>query len=104
MLYATNSGEMPPLSPKFANNIGNLNYWLTLVAELMKRIPQVPTKTPPKHEKLVDMAARCNLEVYCGVYDPVLLEEWAMGMEKIFTVVGVLEEKKVNIRTYYLSC
>jgi len=41
--------------------------------------------------------------VYDGNYDPVVLEEWARGMEKIFTVVQVREEKKVNIRMYYLT-
>ena len=29
--------------------------------------------------------------------------EWIRGTEKIFTVVEVLEEKKVNIRMYYLT-
>ena len=38
-----NFGEMPPTPPEFANNIGDANYWPTLVAELMKRISQVPT-------------------------------------------------------------
>jgi len=30
------------------------------------------------------------------------MEEWIRGMEKIFTVVEVPEEKKVNVGTYYL--
>jgi len=51
---------MPPIPPELANNIGNPNYWPTLVAELMKRIPQVPTETPTKDDKLTDMVARCN--------------------------------------------
>ena len=38
-----------------------------------------------------------------GNYDPVVLEEWVRKIEKIFTVVEVLEEKKVNIGTYYLT-
>ena len=45
---------MPPILPEFANNIGDLNYWLTLVAELMKQILQVPTETPIKDDKLAD--------------------------------------------------
>ena len=31
------------------------------------------------------------------------LEEWIQGIEEIFTVVEVLEDKKVNIRTFYLT-
>ena len=31
------------------------------------------------------------------------LEEWIRGMEKIFTVVEVTNEKKVNVGTFYLT-
>jgi len=31
------------------------------------------------------------------------LDEWVRGMEKIFKVVKVPKEKKVNIGTYYLT-
>lgn len=92
-----NLAQMPPIPLEFANNIRDLNYWPTLVAELMKQISQVPTETPPKDDKLADRVARYNPKVYDRNYDPVVLEEWVGGMEKIFTVVKVLEEKKVNI-------
>jgi len=41
--------------------------------------------------------------VYDGNYEPVVLEEWVRGIEKIFIVVEVPEEKKVNIGMYYLN-
>jgi len=41
--------------------------------------------------------------VYDETYDPVVLEEWVRPMEKMFTMVEVPEEKKVNIGTYYLT-
>jgi len=93
---------MPPIPPEFASNIEDPNYWSTLVAKLMKRIPQVSTETPLKDDKLVDMVAQRNPKVYNENYDPVVLEEWVRRMEKIFIVVEVPKEKKVNIRTYYL--
>ena len=55
----------------------------------MKRIPQVPAETPPKENKLVERVARRNPKVYDGSYDPVVLEEWIRGMEKIVTMVEV---------------
>ena len=94
---------MPPIPSELANNIGDPNYWPALVAELMKRIPQVPTEAPPKEDKLADRVARRNPKVYDGSYDPVVLEEWTREMEKIFTVVEVPEGKKVNIGTCYLT-
>jgi len=30
-------------------------------------------------------------------------EEWIRGMEKIFTIVEVPRDKKVNIETFYLT-
>ena len=99
----SNLGEMPPIRSKLANNVGDPNYQPTLVAELMKRIPQVPNETPSKDDKLADRIARCNSKVYDGNYDLVELEEWLRGMEKIFTMVEVPEERKVNIRTYCLN-
>jgi len=98
-----NFGQIPLIPSELANNIGDSNYWPALVVELMKRIPQVPTETSPKEDKLADRVARQNPKVYDGSYDPVVLEEWIKGMEKIFTVVEVLEEKKVDIGTYYLT-
>jgi len=87
---------MPPIASKLANNIADLNYSPALVAELMKRIPQVPTETPPKDNKLV---ARRNPKVYHRNYDPIVLEEWVRAIQKLFVVVEVPEEKKVNIGT-----
>ena len=98
-----NFGQMPPIPSKLANNIGEPNYWPALVVELMKRIPQVPTKTPPKEDKLANRVARRNPKVYDGTYDPVVLKQWLRGMEKIFRVVEVPEEKKVNIGMCYLT-
>jgi len=40
-----NFSQMPLIPSELANNIGDLNYWLALVAELMKRIPQYLLKS-----------------------------------------------------------
>jgi len=98
-----NFGQMPPIPSKLTNNIGDPNYWPALVAELMKWIPQVPTETPPKKDNLADRVAQRKPKVYNGSYDPVVLDKWIRGMEKIFTMVEVPEKKKVNIGTYYLT-
>ena len=51
---------------------------------------------------MADKVAWRNPKVDDRSYDPVVLEEWIRGMENVFTVVEVPEEKKMNIRTYYL--
>jgi len=75
----------------------------------MKRIPiappapPVPPENPPKSDKLADKVACRNSKVYDGNLDPVQLEDSIRGIEKIFAMVEVPEEKKVNIRTFYLA-
>ena len=58
---------------------------------------------PPKEDKLVDRVARCNPKTYGGSYDPVELEEWIRGMEKIFVTIEVPDEKSITIETFYLT-
>jgi len=67
--------DKPPLPSELASNLGNSSYWPFLVAELMKRIPQVPAETPPIEDKLANRVARRNPKMYDGSYDPVVLEE-----------------------------
>ena len=66
---------MPSIPVEFANNIRDPNFWPALVAELMKRIPQLPAETPPKDDKLANRVAWCNPKVYDGNYYTVVLEE-----------------------------
>jgi len=69
----------------------------------MKWIPPTPIGILAKDDKLADKVAWLNPKVYDGQYDLVELEEWMRGMEKIFTIVEVLEDTKVNIRMFYLA-
>ena len=91
-----------------SSSVEDPSYWKNLVIELMKRIPHVssappvPPENPPKSEKLVDRVAQHNPQVYDGNFDPVELEDWIRKMEKIFAMVEVPEEKKVNTGTFYL--
>jgi len=41
--------------------------------------------------------------VYEGKGDPMILEEWIRQMKKIFDVVEVPDNKRINIGTFYLS-
>jgi len=55
-----------------------------------------------KEDKLIDRVARRNPKTYDGSYDPMQLEESIIGVEKIFVLIEVPEEKSVNIGTFYL--
>ena len=57
----------------------------------------------PKEDKIIDMIARCNPKTYGGSYNLVELEKQIRGIEKIFAIIEVPQEKKVNIWTFNLS-
>ena len=57
----------------------------------------------PKEDKITDMIARCNPKTYGGSYNLVKLEKQIRGIEKIFAIIEVPQEKKVNIWTFNLS-
>ena len=68
-------------------------YRQILIVKLRQRIPPLSPINTPKEDKLADTVARHNPKTYGGSYNPVGLEEWIRGMEKIFAVIEVLEEK-----------
>ena len=79
------------------------NYWQNLVIELMKRIPPIPPESTSKPDDVADRVAKHNLRTYDAKYDPVELEEWIRGIEKIFALIEVPENKMMNIGTFYLT-
>ena len=79
----------PTVAIEVSSSVEDPNYWKNLVTELMKRIPAAPLGSqvlpehPPRADKLADRVARRNPKVYDGSLDPVELEDWIRGMEKI---------------------
>jgi len=69
----------------------------------MKQIPPIPPEGSSKPDDLAYRVAKRNRRTCEGKYDPVELEEWIRGMKNIFTVVEVPENKKVNVRIFYLA-
>ena len=69
----------------------------------MKRIPPIPPKSPSTPNDVADRVAKRNPRTCDGKYDLVLLEEWIRGMKRIFAIVEVPEDKKMDIRTFYLT-
>ena len=63
----------------------------------------IPSETIPKPDELSNRVARFNPKICDGKFHHVEREEWIRGIEKIFTVIEVPEEEKVNIWTFYLA-
>ena len=84
-------------------NPDNRNYWKTFVSKFMKWIPSVSLINHSKEDKIANWVARRNRKTYDGKFDPMELEEWIKDREKIFIVLKVPKEKKVNIGSFYLT-
>ena len=68
----------------------------------MQRIPTAAPVNPPKEDKLAYRVVRSNRRTYGWGNEPVELQEWIRCMEKMFTVIEVPKEKRVDIATFYL--
>ena len=55
-----------------------------------------------QENKYFDRVAKRNPKTYGGKKGLVLVEEWVRQMEKIFDVVGVPDNRRVNIGAFYL--
>ena len=62
----------------------------------------MPPIYPPMEDNLVDNLASCNPKTYCRSYNLMELEEWIREIKRIFVVLEVPQEKRVNIAMFSL--
>jgi len=60
-------------------NLNKSNYWQTLVSELIKCIPTVPTENPHKGDKTAYVVSHHNRKTYAEKYGLVELEKGLEG-------------------------
>ena len=95
-------------APRDSANIRNLvdgldpEIMAKIMTEITKKLKEVEPEKPGSEVKFFDRVAKRNPKVYEGKEDPMILEEWIRQMEKIFDVVEVPDNKRINIRTFYL--
>ena len=74
-----------------------------IVAEVTKTLKGSGSGKDEQENKFFDKVVKRNPRTYGGREDPVLLEEWIRQMEKIFDVVEVPENRRINIGAFYLT-
>ena len=73
------------------------------VIEITKRLKEVEPKKLGSETKFFDRVAKRNPKVYEGKEDLMILKEWIRQLEKIFDIVEVPDNKRINIGAFYLS-
>ena len=95
-------------APRDSTNIKNLvdgldpELMAKIMTEITKRLKQVEPEKSRSEAKFFDQVAKRNPNVYEGKEDPMILEEWIRQMKKIFDVVEVPDNKRINIGTFYV--
>ena len=69
----------------------------------MNGVCPISLEASSKPNKLANKVTRLYPKVWDGKYDSIKLLEWVRRIEKIFEVVEVPEEKKINIRIFKLA-
>ncbi|XP_019177749.1 PREDICTED: uncharacterized protein LOC109172925 [Ipomoea nil] len=75
----------------------------TLSEALLHNNHPVPPPQPTGHRDIARLVSGHRPPTSAGEEDPVVLEEWVRTFDKIFSVVGCLEERRVELATFYFS-
>jgi len=70
---------------------------------ITKRLKEAKPERTGGETKFSDRVTKRNPKVYEGKEDPMILGEWIRQIQKIFDVVEVTNNKRINIWTFYLS-
>ncbi|XP_019166943.1 PREDICTED: uncharacterized protein LOC109162713 [Ipomoea nil] len=73
----------------------------TLSEALLQNNHSVPPPQPAGHRDIGSLVSGHRPPTFAGEEDPVILEEWIRTFDKIFSVVGSLEERRVELATFY---
>ncbi|XP_019181777.1 PREDICTED: uncharacterized protein LOC109176831 [Ipomoea nil] len=73
----------------------------TLSEALLNSNHVVPPPPPAGHRDIGRLVSRHRPPTFAGEEDPVVLEEWLRVFDKIFTVVGCPEERRVELAAFY---
>ncbi|XP_019158459.1 PREDICTED: uncharacterized protein LOC109155198 [Ipomoea nil] len=93
-----------PTNEQLAQNLQQLTQTMQTLSEaLLHNNHPVPPPQPAGHRDIGRLVSSHRPLTFAGEEDPVVLEEWVRTFEKIFSVVGCPEERRVELATFYFS-
>ncbi|XP_019190623.1 PREDICTED: uncharacterized protein LOC109185060 [Ipomoea nil] len=75
----------------------------TLSEVLLNNNHLVPPPQPAGHRDMGRLVSGHRPPTFAGEEDPIVLEEWMRTFDKIFSVIGCPEERRVELATFYFS-
>ncbi|XP_019185260.1 PREDICTED: uncharacterized protein LOC109180203 [Ipomoea nil] len=74
-----------------------------MLSEALLHNDNPPLPPPAGNRDMGRLVSGHRPPVFAGEEDPVLLEEWIRSLDKIFAVVGFLEDRCVELASFYFS-
>ncbi|XP_019173255.1 PREDICTED: uncharacterized protein LOC109168731 [Ipomoea nil] len=92
-----------PTNEQLAQNLQQLTQTMQTLSDALLH-KNNPTPPPLAGNRDVGrLVSGHRPSVFAGLEDPVLLEEWIRSLDKIFAVVGCLDDLRVELATFYFS-
>ncbi|XP_019153721.1 PREDICTED: uncharacterized protein LOC109150266 [Ipomoea nil] len=93
-----------PMNEQLAQNLQHLTQTMQTLSEaLLHNNHPAPPPQPAGHRDVGRLVLGHRSPTFAGEEDPVVLEEWVQTFDKIFSVVGCLEERRVELASFYFS-
>ncbi|XP_019160867.1 PREDICTED: uncharacterized protein LOC109157413 [Ipomoea nil] len=91
-----------PTNEQLAQNLHQLTQTMQTLSEaLLHNNHPVPPPQPAGQRDLGRLVSSYRPPTFAGEEDPIVLEEWLGTFEKIFSVVGCPEERRVELAKFY---
>ncbi|XP_019160928.1 PREDICTED: uncharacterized protein LOC109157527 [Ipomoea nil] len=93
-----------PTNEQLAQNLQHLTQTMqTLSKDLLHNNYPTPPPQPAGHRDVGRLVSGHRPPMFAGEEDPVMLEEWIRTFDKIFSIVGCPEERRVELASLYFS-
>ncbi|XP_019171422.1 PREDICTED: uncharacterized protein LOC109166977 [Ipomoea nil] len=93
-----------PTNEQLAQNLQQLTQTMQTLSEaLLHNNNPAPPPQPTRHRDIGRLGSGHRPPTFTGEEDPVVLEEWVRTFDKIFSIVGCPEERRVELASFYFS-
>ncbi|XP_019166922.1 PREDICTED: uncharacterized protein LOC109162693 [Ipomoea nil] len=93
-----------PTNEQLAQNLQHLTQTMQTLSEaLLHNNHPAPQPQPAGNRDVGRLVSGHRPPVFAREEDPVILEEWIRSLDKIFTVVGCPEDRRLELASFYFS-
>ncbi|XP_019179719.1 PREDICTED: uncharacterized protein LOC109174932 [Ipomoea nil] len=92
-----------PTNEQVAQNLQHLTQTMQTLSEALLHNNNPVPPPPPGGNRDHRLVSGHRPPVFAGEEDPVILEEWIQSLDMIIAIVGCLEDRRVELASFYFS-